>query len=605
MMVNAAWRRLAAVTAVYVLAFGAVVLAPAAPAAAVVAPVRDLYVDSPVSAQAGLLLGWVLPSGATDALVCYNVDKPAPVTPGVADTCLPPVTDRNPEFDVDAEYGRTYAVTVWSHVASTNEYGPGVSKSVVASAYAIDIDDVWMGADTETSLRMCAGSEEGAPDHYVVRIAAGTKPPGGTPERVVTLPGTGPCPVIDALVPHAPYTFDVRAVNEAGEGSPYLVTAATRTSGAWLDSPAGMDLVSPLWYSEAAIAVARGGREHAVVSLPVPGTHRLGPAYRTRSSGGQWSQPVLLDRAQLWDERAMVSVNRRGDVLVGWNNSSRASYRVRASASGQWGKVHRIAKAPGSANRLDGAVIDDRGRLHFLVNRYLPDDSRDALYYRTNAGGRWTDGVLSPQTCPTFTDHDGCANALLAYDDVTERVVVVEQHTVRRTIDGQVRRVSEVRFTSAPAARASLPRMRVIHTSRTDRIRLLPSSLSARAGRVAVGMRGSAPRGLGPSSRGAAYLLTQTTHGRWRLHLMGAKGESPIEVRVAVINDRHVAMAWQVEANWDIARQGVWATTARRPGSPTFWRADPPRHVSDSAYDHLRGLAVDGHGRARVSFVRW
>lgn len=213
-----------------------------------------------------------------------------------------------------------------------------------------------------------------------------------------------------------------------------------------------------------------------------------------------------------------------------------------------------------------------------------------------------------------------CDRAMMTYDSVTDRIVVVEHHTEMRTVAGTSTEYGVVRVADKPAAAKAFGPVGEIAATPTSRYRMLPMSVTSRGGQITVALRRLPPFGRTPHS-GALYVMTGDSPASVgqlaRVPSSGVRDLGPENDYMAppvtgfivtAVSRNQVIVAWQRdrvgEPSWDSRRQGIWTRRRVRDPKTGVWRFRPGRHVTTSAYDVLDSLAVDRHGAAVVGFHR-
>ena len=259
-------------------------------------------------------------------------------------------------------------------------------------------------------------------------------------------------------------------------------------------------------------------------------------------------------------------------------------YRIKRAGAHRFGPRRPIPR-PKLGDELEAIALDRAGNLHALVTRGA-SWPHPGLGYLTNASGRWRESRVSEHVCLALY---GCAKpSLLAYDSVLDRLVVLDQQEGIRIASKAARARSFGRFRPATAA---------------NRLDLVATSLTSRAGRTTVGLR---QRG-----GGALYVMTSG-------HLARVPGTNvpPIgtlglleggQFLVAAATRDWVQLAWQITPTtpiWDRSEQGVWTASWSRSRRTGRWSIRRVRHRTLSAYDRLTSLTTDALGRPLLAYTR-
>ena len=163
------------------------------------------------------------------------------------------------------------------------------------------------------------------------------------------------------------------------------------------------------------------------------------------------------------DREALITSNASGTLFAAWTSLDpfAPTYRVRPAADSAWSPVVRID------DHLYAASVDRNGDLHLLVNAQSPEGG--GLHYLTNATGEWTRTNL-PGCTSTFPND--CDRAVMAYDPVTDRLIVVERHYESR----HGVRIGVVRIGGKPANAPAFGPLHPLPATESARYRLVPSS---------------------------------------------------------------------------------------------------------------------------------
>lgn len=463
----------------------------------------------------------------------------------------------------------------------------------------------------DTSMQLCWDSENADQvDSWSLYMQRGTTapPPGSPPSAEVPGGTTGVCHRVDGLEPGRPYSFALVGHNEAGDGPRQTLTAATRVPGAFVRSPSGTRRLP--WsfegYEPAALAAdPRTGRVYALYSAPAPGVKHMALYVTSRSPGGHWSRRTLITR-HMTDLDASIAADDRGDVAVAYNSPPHGpEFRVRRH--GRWSRQRVVPGPRKPGDRVDGIALDRAGHLHVLLRRGRGWPSPGARLV-TNATGRWSESVLPRTVCGAPMTFE--CRGLIAADPVTDRITVVARRIAHR--------VGTVLIADAPARAARMGRVHAVASRPLAKLRLLPTSLTRRAGRIALALRGLPPERFEDDAPGSGlYLATGSSPAR----MSGAHRIARTTVRdtaaafVAATGPRTTLLAWQRDwtlawesdlnehVSWDRDQQGVWVRRIVRDGSGRL-RLRAPTHVDDSAYAQLYDLAADRRGRPVVAFGR-
>jgi hypothetical protein len=433
---------------------------------------------------------------------------------------------------------------------------------------------------TATSVEFCwSGDGTENADSWAIRRAAGTAPPPSDAAPIATLPGGKGtvCYKASGLVTDNPYTFSIVGHNETGDSNPGNFTLAARAAGNFVLVPGSTQrLPGSLEYNEPRLAFSqRGHRLHAVYLKLMPDKHAYGLYHSERGKGG-WTKPQIVSPDSLMQLDVSFASNPAGTVVAGWNTSGKSpSYRVKRAGAARFGARHRLPnRKPG--DNLDALAVDRRGHLHALVTRsgFWP---RPGLFYLTNASGRWRESAIPKSTCLTFNDGACERPSLLAYDPVTDGLVVVEQHNGIRIAS---KRADAPKF--GPLRRATA----------ANRRHLLATAVTSRGGRVTLGLR--------PLKGGGLYVWSSGRIAR-------VPGTSSLDdgFLVAAASPDRVQLAWQrTSPAWNRKQQGIWTAQRALDRKTGRWSFGAARHRTDSAYDRLGALTVDARGRALAGYGR-
>jgi hypothetical protein len=333
------------------------------------------------------------------------------------------------------------------------------------------------------------------------------------------------------------------------------------------------------------------------------------------SRAGRWSRATRIADDGYFILPPLLAGNARGDLAVAWQPSWEGLppvYRLRPAGSGRWsaptapfGSVPVDARVD-TADLIQAVAVDNAGRLHLLVT----DRSVEAWGWpgavHHERDGR-VDGSLI--ALPQCRDREECAafpyGFSMAYDPVTDRLVLTEQHGEMRDIDGRSRRVLVLTIADKPAAAAAFGPS---HEAARTRYTLAPASLCARGGQITVTlsgwrkghtpyvMTGSAPDAMGTPVRVSGTTVRDTASPISDAELRGV----PI---AAAASRGRVFIAWQRDSiyrrpSWDRKQQGIWLREYVRDPASGVWQFRPAPHLTNSAYDRLDSLSVGADGPA-------
>jgi hypothetical protein len=274
----------------------------------------------------------------------------------------------------------------------------------------------------------------------------------------------------------------------------------------------------------------------------------------------------------------MLSANARGTVVAGWNTSGKApAYRVKRAGARRFGPVRRLPVE--SSDDLDGLAVDRDGDLHVLITHGGGGSSKPGVSYMTNASGRWRSSRIPQSRCRAFVE-DGCVRpSLLAYDAVSDRVVVVEQH-------------DEIRIASKDADAREFGRVRRVRAANGRG--LVATSVTRHGRRTTLGLARyeAEPDVAGAEISGPFHVLS-----RGRLVRVRGTGAEDLDLHVAAVGPDRVQVAWR-RVGWARGDRGIW--TAQLAGS-SIRRL---RQRTRSAYDLPTSLAPSRGGRALVAYRR-
>ena len=441
-----------------------------------------------------------------------------------------------------------------------------------------------------TSVRICwSGDEASSSDSWYVRRAAGTTPPAADAPAEAVLPGgkEGVCYVSTGLVTDAAYTFRITGHDASGESEPGFVTVAARDDGTFvLDGSRSEELPNgyPNHFGNVQLAVtARDRRWHAIY-LGSPS----GPAglfYTSRAKTG-WTTPEQVGNLNSFPQQ--LASNAAGALAVTWDPTlSLPRYRLRSPGAGKFGPSHSVPRAhqyagDGLGLHPDGLALDRRGRAHVL----LEYEGTRGLHYVSNASGGWRDQAIPKTACAFFIYGPCTRRPFLTYDAASDRIAVAEQQR------------SGLRMATK---RASAKRLGPFHAlAAANKRRLIATGLTARGGRITLGLESNVGTFPSESAAGPLYVLTDgqlvrvpgTTADDWNL-------------LVAASSQDRVQLAWQRRsAAWDRARQGIWTAESIRSRTTGRWSVRNIHHATNSHYDELTSLAVTASGRPLIGYLR-
>jgi hypothetical protein len=439
-----------------------------------------------------------------------------------------------------------------------------------------------------TSVRVCFANE--ARDRFdtvYVRRAPGTKPPpsDAPPDATFTGGKESYCYNATGLVTEEPYTIRITGHDATGDSAPALITVAARESGAFvLDGPSREKFPWDIGDERLQLAVtAKDRRWHAIFPMAqkTPEGSFLSMFYSRRAKRG-WTKPEFLTTSLA----ATIASSAR-TVAVSWSDELaryRPRYRFRGPHASHFAARRTV---PGAARRdtLGASALDRRGHLHALTYGGRTDGGAE---YRSNASGKWREQVIpAAWACTTAPFYDRCLRApLLAYDVVTDRVVVVAQ-------GGE----SNLRVATKRASAKKLGALRPLTVA--NRRHLKATSLTSRADRITLGLAANEDvfqqREVGPFYVWASGQLVR---------LPGTTANDS-NLRVAARSRDRVELAWQRGSpTWDRSQQGIWTAESVRSKKTGRWSIRNIHHRTDSHYDLLRSLAVTAAGRPLIAYTR-
>ena len=440
-----------------------------------------------------------------------------------------------------------------------------------------------------TSVRICwSGDEAESSDSWYVRRAAGTTPPPADARPEVVLPGgtQGVCYTARGLVTDEPYTFRITGHDESGESEPGFVTVAARNDGTFVrhgrrseELPGGNETR----FGDVQLAMtARGRRWHAIYLGSTPGARGL--LYTARGKGG-WTEPEQVAGPNTVPEQ--LASNAAGALALAWDPVLEvARYRLRLPGATRFGAVHTVPRAeadPTDGLQLhpDGLALDRHGRLHLLL------EHEDAgLRYVANASGKWREQPIPNTSCHSLISSPCPRRPFIAYDAVTDRIVVVEQQ----------RRVLRIATKRAPSKELGAFRPLAAANKR----HLIATGLTTRGNRITLGLESNVGTFPSESAAGPLYVMTNG-----RLVRVPGTTANDWNLLVAASSPDRVQLAWQRRStSWDRRQQGIWTAVSIRNKRTGRWRIRNIRHQTHSHYDRLTSLTVSATGRALIAYLR-
>jgi hypothetical protein len=568
---------------------------------------------------------FILPEYADAAVVCWR-SYIAPTTPAVARDCSAPANYVLSVPSVLVRERPEYAV--FAVDTTTGIYGPGVTSGDGVTPPAIP----YLQHQTvePTRLIISAGVQTYLPnlgvrgtDHFELIWAAGTDTPVGnvSAKRATFAVGhpTGSVAedvlrsyLVVGLAPDMPYTFAARGVDVEGNVSPWSQphTAATSSPGAYLldNSRAHQWRTTrvPLGFPSN-IAVESDGTLHAVVHTQPKGT-----AHVVRSPTGGWRRETLPAVPDVTTTPVSASRTRRGVLAV----IDRAYYGGNGcvflrSASGRWRKIGCMTLPDGSeydsdVHAVHGLEIDNRDAVHVVYSASViggeGSTTRTRIYYASNSSGRWMSRKVAtvgdyPLDAVSFT-----------HDPVTDRLVLV----LGEPCDGPkspcfTNARYRMKVAEKPARAVTFGTWSTLYDQPSHQA-VVPVAVASYGGRITLAVLRldltGKEYGLHNIPRwGTPALLTGTSAATIRSlsPIPGAHIGDTAPSLYAQSRTR-VLVGWT--HGFDPAAQGVWTTwRLYGDGSRTFSTLRATRRTR-SAYDRLKGLAVDAAGNSYLYVAR-
>lgn len=588
------------VRAALVLVLAVVLAIPSTAMAATPPSAASLYRVS--TAAGAVVVIWSLPPNADAARVCWVLGSTPPASPTAAGALCEPVTTRTDAYFSGRKEGEVVSVSVFAHSTTTGLDGPPVGETVTVEVAPRVIHDLWTTAVTSTSLGLGfytiddydesdARSADIASLEVIVEPGVSTVPATGKPTH--TFPYTfehGPL-VIGGLAPGRVYSFTVRGRDSHGRLSqPRMVVGTTRIPGLYfVDNTTSESAVpSKLRVIDVDAAVTAAGREHVLVSTS-PAYHLNVITYRSRAAGGSWSAPLVLATN---GAQPRISANARGDLLASWSTGSGGSYRIRAAGS-TWGPVRTLATRN---DELQSVVLDGRGRVHAALWR---DGASPGLYYRTNASGAWT----SRRVSGAGKWSSGRDTVELAYDAVANRIALLHLRLTSTQQDVQVSSTPAAATTMpALSVRASLPRSEpsVAH----PRAARATAHIASAAGRITVVVGVGSIDGPHAATDGVFVMTGRSVSELSPLTRLAGTTSSDFRPVLTATSGTRLSVAWYRRSpTWSVAARGVWHESLTLTSSGK-WASRSIEHVTTSAYDEPRLVAIDAGGRRHVAVHR-
>jgi hypothetical protein len=457
-----------------------------------------------------------------------------------------------------------------------------------------------------TTLEICWYQEDARPAPWTLRMARGTVPPRLKTAPIARVRAGATCHEVDDLAFGVAYTFRI-VIDVAGTGREVLppVTAATRHPGQYVRFLSHTSTVPRTTGPDGPVLVAAAGRRETAALFWRTKGRGAKPFAATLSSRGVWSPPQqIADDFPIFNTPHLTG-NQRGDIAVAWGNSFDPDvYRLRPARTRHWtpptlpfGAAPRDPTASMPGDAIQGLQVDRQGNVHLLLLH-----GYDEARYVTDTTGEWTSTPIPPPWCP---DRGGCSRIpsdlpLMAYDPVSDRLVLVAHHIENRIVEGTTRPVSVMTVADKAATATAFGRAHEVLAS--SRGEIVPTSLSVRDGRIAItlagwnGHRGAyLLTGLRPQEMGQPIRVPGTT-----VRDTGASRSGPSEgagvPAAAVASRRRVFIAWQRDRldrpSWDRAQQGIWLSRYVADAAGGSWRFAPARHLTNSAYDRFDSLTV-------------
>jgi hypothetical protein len=422
-------------------------------------------------------------------------------------------------------------------------------------------------------------------DSYTIQRAKGTRPPRARSRPIATLKGSGgnppeTCYTSTGLKTDVAYTFRIVGHSEAGETEPGIRTTAARVEGAYVLAPRSDTLLfHSAESSDAQIAFSPGHGLHAFFSK------YTGLFHSVRVKDG-WSTPKVL-AGEAYARHPRIAANAGGAAVVGWNNYMEGpGYRFKSAGEIGFGPRSTFPdQQPGDA--IVGLVLDRAGHIHALIDRFDFFSPERGLHYLTDSSGSWHDQLIPDSICGEPYDESCVPPSLLAYDPLSDQIVLVEQS-------------SGMRIGSKPASASEFGPLERMPAPGAGH--LIAQSLTVSGGRITMGLRPYMKRTSSPSilADGPVYVMTDG-----RIEKLPAAGEEAPFFLVAASSPDRVQLAWSRRSpSWDLGEQGVWTAERVRNAQTGRWSLRSVRHRSVSRYDVLLSLTVDARGRPLAGYTR-
>ena len=555
---------------------------PAAGAASPPRPVSQVYVSTYTE---HVIVHWTKSPDTPEAVVCYDEGQVAPSQPAPPATCSPSESGQ-PEFDF-ADYGfiaerdTDYAISVFSYDSASQTYGPPVSTSanvghpapspargaVTSARSSRSVRLIWGDADCN-----CDGQPWLETVEWVVTVVPGTSPPPHDAQPTAIVPNEeGGTSVVSGLKPGRPYTAAIRGRNAEGETSRRgVITFSARSpglrvttsaDGGWrpylAPGSAGAD-------AGAAVDVAADGHTRAVYAV------RGQVLYSSRTRTRDWSPPVVVGGARKpgFDnvQGPFIARSPGGRLVAAWTDGGQGYYAVRPAGSLDWGKPHQVRLPNTQIGAVRGLAVDAQGRIHLLVlEAYGP------LVYLVHDRGGWSRDVVPAGK------NSNIVTAALAFDPVTERIVVVDLHVVFSVSSPPV----EVRIATAAAAEHLLGPWRVLHRVPDAINARVAPSVTSYGGMLTVGLSLNAYRD--PKHTGVFTMRGLGADHVGHFHRVAGTDTHATELVVHADAAARVELMWAERGRtWTRRTQGVFrvARVHREAG----WQYGRTVHVSTSRY---------------------
>jgi len=198
-----------------------------------------------------------------------------------------------------------------------------------------------------------------------------------------------------------------------------------------------------------------------------------------------------------------------------------------------------------------------------------------------------------------------CDRALMAYDPVRDRVVVVQRYLDDTASAHSIKR-GVIRIAQAAASAPSFRRTYAAAVTRRISNRLHPSSLTSYAGEITLALKGSrhgTPGLFVMTGSSPAHIGSLTRVPGTNARDMGSWA-APHAFLVAARRDRVVLARQRSSARWDKREQGIWLQERVRRRSTQHWQFRSAHHLTRSAYDVLSGLALGAGPAPIVGYTR-